>query len=312
MRFGRMIWLAAACAASTPLADAAPADDALAADTAFAARAGEIGYHDAFVEYLAPDAVLFRPEAVRGQDWLAANEPAAGQLEWTPSAAAASCNGRLAVTSGPWRYSNDAGGEPVAGHYLSVWRLMDDGRWLAVLDHGIDHAGAVQPGDLLATTFVRFWPHDAGTGCGKQRRDAAPEIADQELNERIGRVGLPAALRRVAADGALAYRDDLPPVVLAPAGLPGDGRFAARSEAQTLGIIADPGGDLAVTHGVLRSADGSSRALYVRVWQRDRKRWQVAVDLQTPLPLPTAPATASSASSAALAQGTDLVLGQPG
>ena len=175
MRLPSTIWLAAACAACAPFAGAAPADDALAADVAFAARADEIGYHDAFVEYLAPEAVLFRPEAVAGQEWLAANEPAAGQLEWAPAAAAAACTGRLAVTSGPWRYTNDAGGEPVAGHYLSVWRLMDDGRWLAVLDHGIDHGGVVQPDDLLATTFGRFWPlRGADDGCGKQRRGLVP------------------------------------------------------------------------------------------------------------------------------------------
>jgi len=308
-----MIWLAAACAAAAPLAGAAPADDALAADVAFAARASDIGFHDAFIEYLAPDAVLFRPEAVRGQDWLAANEPAAGKLEWTPSAAAAACNGRLAVTSGPWRYSNAAGGEPVAGHYLSVWRLMDDGRWLAVLDHGIDHAGTVQPAGLLATTFERFWPRrDADAVCDARRRGIEPEIADRDLNERITRAGLPEALRRAAAAGALAYRDDLPPVVLGAADLPGDDRFAAGCEAQTLGVIADPDGDLAVTHGVLRAADGSVRALYIRVWQRERKRWQVAIDLQTPLPVQAARANGPSAGDAAVAQGPDLVFGQPG
>src|SRR5690606_37296198 len=48
----------------------APADDVLAADAAFAARAAEVGHHEAFVEYLADDGVLFRPEAVPGQAWL--------------------------------------------------------------------------------------------------------------------------------------------------------------------------------------------------------------------------------------------------
>lgn len=286
MRFLTMTWLGAVCAMSAPFAGAAPADDALGADAAFAVRANEVGHHAAFVEYLAAEAVLFRPEAVRGQEWLAANEPAAGQLEWSPSAAAAACNGRLAVTSGAWRYSNDAGGEPVAGHYLSVWRLMDDGRWLVALDHGIDHAGAVQPGDLLATTFARFWPPPAAdAGCGKRRRGVEPEAAERELNERVRREGLPAALQRAAADGALAYRDDLPPVPLAEADLRGDGRFPSGSEAQTVGVIADAEADLAVTHGVLRAADGSARALYVRVWQHAREGWRVAVDLQTPLPL---------------------------
>ena len=104
-----------------PMASGSTAvEDARAADAAFAARAAEIGHHAAFIEYLAEDAVLFRPEAVRGQEWLATHEPAGGQLEWSPAAAAVGCTATLAVTTGPWRYSNTEGGEPVAGHYLSL------------------------------------------------------------------------------------------------------------------------------------------------------------------------------------------------
>ncbi len=44
----------------------------------------------------------------------------------------------------------------------------------------------------------------------------------------------------------------------------------------------------AVTYGILQSVDGSRRALYVRVWSRERRRWQVAVDLHTPVPVPAA------------------------
>ena len=43
----------------------ATVDDVRLADAAFADRAAEVGYHLAFVEYLADDAVLFRPEAVQ-------------------------------------------------------------------------------------------------------------------------------------------------------------------------------------------------------------------------------------------------------
>jgi hypothetical protein len=62
------------------LAHAVAVDDVLAADTAFAARAGEAGQGVAFAEYLAPDGVLFRPEPVPGQAWLAGNEAVTGRL----------------------------------------------------------------------------------------------------------------------------------------------------------------------------------------------------------------------------------------
>jgi hypothetical protein len=54
--------------------------------------------------------------------------------------------------------------------------------------------------------------------------------------------------------------------------------------AQTAGTVVEPDADIAATYGVLQSADGGTRALYMRVWSRDRRRWRVAVDLQTPLP----------------------------
>jgi len=41
------------------------------------------------------DAVLFRPEAVPGQGWLATHASAGGTLEWWPSAVAVAGTGRL-------------------------------------------------------------------------------------------------------------------------------------------------------------------------------------------------------------------------
>ena len=69
----------------------------------------------AFLEYLADDGIVFRPGPVPGKEWIAAHEPASGRLEWVPVAAAVDCSATLAVSTGRWRYSNPAGGEPVAG-----------------------------------------------------------------------------------------------------------------------------------------------------------------------------------------------------
>ena len=51
-------------------------------------------------------------------------------------------------------------------------------------------------------------------------------------------------------------------------------------------LLVEPGTDLAVTHGILLSPDGSQRSLFVRVWSREGRRWQVAIDMRTPLPAP--------------------------
>jgi len=275
--------LACLLAALAPLlAHAGPVDDLLAADTAFAARAGESGQHVAFAEYLAPDGILFRPEAVVGQQWLAGNEPATGRLEWWPSAAAVDCSGRLGVSTGPWRYSNAAGGESATGHYLSVWRRDEDGQWRVVLDHGIDHAPAAVPAEPLQALLARWWPATgSGTCAGRDATDRLARAA-QQLDERLQRKGLQEALRVAAAKGALAYRDDAAPGPLAAA--VGDAPFGPGTAVDAGNTIAVPGGDMAVTHGLLRSADGTHRALWIRVWQRERRDWRVAIDVQTPLP----------------------------
>lgn len=270
-----------------PMASGSTAvDDVRATDAAFAARAAEIGHHAAFVEYLAPDAVLFRPEALPGQEWLATHEPAGGQLDWSPAAAAVDCTGRLAVTSGPWRYANADGGEPVAGHYLSIWRLDAESQWRVVLDHGIDDAAGAAAVATLQDTFTRLWPADAARRC-KGSSDAA-ELAKAEarLNEQVSRQGLLAALQDGSTPDALGYRDDRAPGPLLAAQAEMDAAFGRGTLARSVGTLFEPGADLAVTHGVLQSADGSHRSLYVRVWSRDRRRWQVAIDLRTPLPPP--------------------------
>ena len=259
--------------------------DARAADAAFAARAAEIGHHAAFIEYLAEDAVLFRPEAVRGQEWLATHEPAGGRLEWSPAAAAVGCTATLAVTTGPWRYSNTEGGEPVAGHYLSIWRRDAQSQWRVVLDHGIDHAGAV-PAEQLQAAFARFWPHAGDGKCtGRGELDGLTE-AEMRFNEQVARRGLLPALQRTAGEGALVYRDDAPPGVLAGLQPDVDAAFGPGTVAHTVGTVFEPGTDLAVTHGILQSPDGLQRSLFVRVWRREGRRWQVAIDLRTPLPAP--------------------------
>jgi ketosteroid isomerase-like protein len=267
------------------LSGSAAVEEVRAADAAFAARAIEVGHHAAFIEYLAEDAVLFRPDAVPGQEWLATHEPAGGRLEWSPAAAAMGCAALLALTTGPWRYSNAEGGEPVAGHYLSVWRRDAQSRWRVVLDHGIDHAVAV-PAESLQVAFARLWQDDDSRNCAGQDDSRGLAAAEERFNEQLARRGLLPALQRTAAEGALVYRDDMPPTPLA--GLPPDvdAALGPGTLARTVGTVFEPGTDLAVTHGTLQSPDGSGRALFVRVWSREGRRWKVAIDLRTPLPAP--------------------------
>jgi hypothetical protein len=101
---------------------AAAAPGVAATDREFAQAALESGMRAAYDQFLADDAVLFRPVPVRAREWLDTHEPATGRLEWAPALAETACDSSLAVTLGNWSYT--AQDSPVAdtGQYLTVWR----------------------------------------------------------------------------------------------------------------------------------------------------------------------------------------------
>jgi len=266
---------------------AADRDDVLATDAAFATRSQEAGQQTAFLEFLADDGVVFRPGPVPAKDWIGSHEPASGQLDWVPSAALVDCSGTLAVSTGRWEYSNDAGGEPVAGHYLTVWRHGVEGEWRAVLDHGVDHPADLEPPVALSTVFAALATRGPRECAPEGAEGTLPE-ADAKMNRVTARRGRTEALHRRSVPGAVVYRDDAPPAQWDDRWPPADDVVGEGGDATLDGTIVAAGSDLAVSYGALRDqhrGGGASAAyLYVRVWHWTDEGWRVAIDLQTPLP----------------------------
>lgn len=100
----------------------------IATDRAFAAAAQERGQFTAYREYAAPEAVMFVPQAVNAQEWLAQRTDPAQSLRWQPQGVWSSCDGTLAVTLGAWQGANGRQGD-----YLTVWRRQEDGGYKWVL-----------------------------------------------------------------------------------------------------------------------------------------------------------------------------------
>jgi ketosteroid isomerase-like protein len=269
-----------------PASDAA--DAALAADGAFAAMSVERGQRAAFEEYLALDAIVFRPGAVIAHEWFATHEQGAGRLDWTPSAAAADCGGEWAVTTGPWTYSNPEGGDAAAGHYLSIWRQQPDGHWRVVLDNGVDHDPNPEPVPSLQSVFAGLWPARSGKACHGADGAAMLREAEQDLNDAVRSKGLASALSSAAAAGAVAYRDNTMPGPIAASGS-ADIAYGRGTEARSLFVSVEPASDFGYSYGVVEASSDSPsqpavRASYVRIWCRDGRRWRLAIDMLTPLP----------------------------
>ena len=111
------------------LAAAAP-QSAVDAEREFAARAQTEGMWTAFRATAAEDAILFVPEPVNAQEWMKGRkDPQIGYM-WWPAQSFVSCDGTVAVNTGPSVLSARR------GYFTTVWRRQPDGRWKWVFDHG--------------------------------------------------------------------------------------------------------------------------------------------------------------------------------
>ncbi len=111
-----------------------------------AVRAREIAFaktmsdrdFDAFLSFIAPDAVFFNGDTpLRGRDavgdaWHRFFETEVAPFSWNPDLVQVLESGELALSSGP--VSSPAGES--SGRFNSIWRKDPDGQWRVVFDKG--------------------------------------------------------------------------------------------------------------------------------------------------------------------------------
>ncbi|HXV86016.1 MAG TPA: nuclear transport factor 2 family protein [Gemmatimonadales bacterium] len=107
-----------------------------AAESSFAATMAARN-HPAFASFIAPDAIFFGREPLRGkaavvEAWTRFFAGPDAPFSWRPETVEVLESGTLALTSGPVR---DPAGKQT-GTFNSVWRREPDGRWLVVFDKG--------------------------------------------------------------------------------------------------------------------------------------------------------------------------------
>ena len=116
-------------------------------DRAFAARAKEVGTTQAFSEFAAEDAVMYRDrsEPFIGREAIEkvlATDPGSILL-WEPITADMASSGDMGYTRGKFDYFTAPGEDgktrmgPFKGYYTSIWKKQPDGSWKWVFDGGI-------------------------------------------------------------------------------------------------------------------------------------------------------------------------------
>jgi hypothetical protein len=110
---------------------AAASISAVDAERAFAADAKRLGQWTAFRKYADETAVMFTPQAVWAQQFLAPLKDPPKALSWGPADSWVSCDGRTAINRGPW---TSASGN-AHGYFTTVWMREAKG-WQWVYDGG--------------------------------------------------------------------------------------------------------------------------------------------------------------------------------
>jgi len=285
----------AACVASVLLAGFAPRaraamsslDSLVAAERAFAAMSVEHGMRDAFLTYLAPEGVVFAPDATNGMEAWKSRPTSNATLRWAPEMAEISGAGDLGWTTGPWEYQPAGDAHATAcGHFVSVWRRQADGTFKLAADLGISHP----PQSSVTVDNVQFRPGPAHEPAewGKTHGVHAASF-DHELAERSRRTSISMAFSSIATDKVrLNLQGDTPRV----------GRLEAIGALDSLdgawhflleGSGSARSGDLAYTYGeVQRFLHGAKTpadtCAYLHIWRRDiGNRWELAVAVHKPL-----------------------------
>jgi ketosteroid isomerase-like protein len=270
----------------------------VAAERSFARSAAEKGIRAAFLEFLAPEAIVFRPQPVPGRpayEMASPNSPTL--LLWKPVFAEVSAAGDLGYTTGPYKVHKDKLTKVATayGHYVTLWKKQADGAWKAVLDIGISHPVSVSGGDEVQA------PAHGGYLRSKRLNGSALEKAKQSLRAEEKRFaqkseakGTRKAYKASISDHIRLYREGHLPAIGRQAALEllagTDSPISWTSAAADVSLSDD----LAYAYGTgLLAYTIPGHALhplersfsFMRIWRKVRPDiWRIVLDIVVPYP----------------------------
>jgi hypothetical protein len=253
-----MILFALAAAAAT--IPAAPTDAIIAAERDFARRAQVEGQWKAFRATAAADALMFAPDVQLASKALAnAKEPAIPVM-WWPGTVAASCDGTMGLSTGPWVRAGSAG----FGTFTTVWKKTAQGyRWR--LDHGRNTPKLVAAGDKPAV-IASVCEGESAAG------SAARGVAYDRLAASVA--------AKAGVEGAVAFAADAAPDVLVQIenAMPARGPAALPTTKFGAALASGHSDDFTLAWASRALIGGEAGAHDLRVWQwRGATGWKLVV-----------------------------------
>lgn len=259
------------------------------AEYAFADAAPRLGVRDAFLAFLADDAILFRPRPVNGKAWFGARPPRPGLLTWYPCFARLSGAGDLGLSTGPWEFRpNSLDEAPVAhGYFTSMWRAQADGEWKVEFDGGISCPAPAHPIEPLRPDGAPEAGVSASTVVDIDTSCAELLAVDRNFAQAAHVDRVAAYDQALVGDEARVHRDGVWPWVGRAAIRSGLGALAGSIEWQAEAARAALSGDLGYVYGYAQFTAAGRPPLdscYLRVWQKIGPIWRLLGDVDCPFP----------------------------
>jgi ketosteroid isomerase-like protein len=273
---------------------AAALQEMVATERAFSQASADKGTRESFLEFIADDGILFRPNAVKGKQWMLSNKPQPTTkrtlLSWQPVVAAVAQSGEMGYTTGPWQFKQDINDDkPVGfGDFITVWKKQADGTWKFAVDLGISHS---QP----TGADEGFRALSGKTSKGATKLDAGAERSalltlEREFADAAAKQGAEKAFALYAWESARVFREGQQPFV----GVKAARAALAKSESvwswQPQFADVSNSGDLGYSYGLyeLRTSEEGhglvEKGNYLRIWQKQNGAWKVVVDVANPMP----------------------------
>jgi ketosteroid isomerase-like protein len=239
----------------------------------------------AFLEFLAPDAIVFHPGPVNGPELWKKRPENYISLKWKPLFAAIARSADLAYTTGPaeWREKKEDPKPYGYAQFVSVWKKQKDGAWKVALDIGNEVPGPVK-GDEPPPLELSLSPAPANVDLA----DAKKKLQQAEsLFATAAKADSTIALTEAGAANLRVHREGVFPAI-------GKGAatlmLSVRRGKLTLersGGGMSAAGDLAYSYGkysLVRPQD-TERGHFLQIWRMEADgSWKIALDYEAPLP----------------------------
>lgn len=256
----------------------------VAAENYFAAKAKENGVRDAFLRVSDNETLVFRPDAVKAEDFYDKKELDPGDLIWEPSYARISRSGDWGFTTGPYIYTAFSDSTKSYGQYLSIWRANKKGIWKLALDIGTPHPKPAKEIRMDFTDAKDFKFFRQLSPVRLKQREEMILASDRLLANALTKSTALGYNTFLGEDARLIF-PGIEPVI-------GKVNINKFINDQGINIFSEPalanrslGSDLAYSYGTAQVTTNTSTAKYnyVRIWEsQEGFKWNVIVELFSP------------------------------